>query len=84
MMLWLEIIAFTFLILAVLAGLWRLYAGPTIPDRVVAADTLAIITTAGLVWLAHKLGNGVYLDIALVYGILSFVVVVVVAKIIEN
>ncbi len=79
-----EIVAFLFVGLALIAGLWRLYLGPTIPDRVVASDTLAVITTAALVWLADKLDNSVYLDIALVYGILSFVGVVVVARVLEG
>lgn len=79
-----ETLAFIFAGLALIAGLWRLYVGPTVPDRVVASDTLAVITTAALVWLAHKLDNSVYLDIALVYGILSFVGVVVIARVMEG
>ena len=54
------------------------------PDRVVAADTLAVITTAGLAWLAAVLGSALYLDIALVYGALAFVGVVAVARAIEK
>lgn len=83
-MIFLQIVAFTLVTIALLLGIVRLYLGPTVPDRVVAADTLAVITTAGLVWIASRLENPIYLDIALIYGILSFVGVVAVARVIEG
>lgn len=68
---------------ASILALVRLALGPTIPDRVIAADTLAVITTAALVWLAAALDSALYLDIALVYGALAFVGVVAIARVIE-
>lgn len=65
-------------------SLLRLFLGPTTPDRVVAADTLTVITTAGLVGLASWLDNPVYLDVALIYGTLAFVGTVAVARAIEG
>ena len=62
----------------------RLFLGPTAADRVVAADTLAVITTAGLVGLASWFDNPVYLDVALVYGTLAFVGTVAMARAIEG
>ena len=41
----LEMVTAVLLVLAVLLGLLRLLIGPAAPDRVVAADTLAMITT---------------------------------------
>ncbi|MEK8019067.1 MAG: monovalent cation/H+ antiporter complex subunit F [Candidatus Parabeggiatoa sp.] len=82
--LYLEIFGLILIVAALLLGLWRLFKGPTVPDRVVAADTLAIIVTAGLVWLASQLDNPIYLDIALVYGVLAFVAVVAIARAIEG
>lgn len=84
LVLYLEIAAFILISCALLLGLWRLFRGTTVPDRVVAADTLAVITTAGLVWLASKFDNPIYLDIALVYGALAFVAVVAIARAIEG
>jgi len=80
----LEILAFILICGALLLGMWRLFKGATVPDRVVAADTLAVITIAGLVWLASEFGNPIYLDIALVYGALAFVAVVAIARAIEG
>jgi len=80
----LETIALAMLGLAVLLGLLRLALGPTTPDRVVAADTLSVITTSGLVLLAALLASPLYLDVALIYGTLAFVGVVAIARAIEG
>lgn len=69
---------------AVVLTLVRLGWGPTTADRVVAVDTLAVITTAGLAWLALALDSSLYLDVALIYGLLSFVGVVALARILEK
>lgn len=80
----LHIVAFCLLGIGLLLALVRFALGPTAPDRIVAADTLSILITAGLVWLAHLLDNGIYLSIALVYGALSFVGTVALARAIEG
>jgi multisubunit Na+/H+ antiporter MnhF subunit len=79
-----ETIALVMLGGAVLLSLLRLLLGPTAPDRVVAADTLAVMTTSGLVVLAALLGSPLYLDVALIYGTLAFVGVVAIARAIEG
>ena len=48
----LEIIAFALIGAALLLGLVRLLLGPGAADRIVAADTLSVITTAGLTGIA--------------------------------
>lgn len=80
----LEILAAILVGLALLLGFIRLLIGPTAPDRVVSADTLSVIVTAGLVMVAAWLGNALYLDVALVYGALAFVGIVAIARAIEG
>lgn len=80
----LEIAALALLGLSLMFGLIRLVIGPSAPDRVVASDTLSVITTICLVGLALVLGNPLYLDIALVYGVLAFVAIVAIARAIEG
>ena len=80
----LETIALAMLGLAVLLSLLRLLLGPAAPDRVVAADTLAVITTSGLAVIAALLGSPLYLDLALIYGTLAFVGTVAIARAIEG
>ena len=79
----LQLIAVLLLATGILLSTVRLFLGPTVPDRVVAADTLAVITTAGLVGLAGVFDNPVYLDVALVYGVLAFVGTVAIARALE-
>lgn len=67
-----------------LLSLLRLWLGPYAPDRIVAADTLSVIATAGIVLLALLLDSSLYLDVALVYGVLAFVGVVALARAIET
>jgi multicomponent Na+:H+ antiporter subunit F len=80
----LEILAFALFSVALLLGLVRFALGPATPDRLVAADTLSVITTAGLAGVAVLLDSPLYLDVALVYGVLSFVGVVALARAIEG
>lgn len=80
----LELIAGAVLGLALLLGLLRLALGPHSPDRIVAADTLSVITTTALAGLAAFLQSPLYLDVALIYGVLAFVGVVAIARAIEG
>ncbi|EGV18937.1 monovalent cation/H+ antiporter complex subunit F [Thiocapsa marina] len=80
----LEILAAVLLAAALLIALLRLVTGPSAPDRVVAADTLTVITTIAIVGLALLFANPLYLDVALVFGVLAFVGVVALARAIEG
>jgi multisubunit Na+/H+ antiporter MnhF subunit len=80
----LQLLAVLLLAVAVACVVIRLLLGPTPLDRVVAADTLAVITTAGIAALAAVFDNPVYLDVALVYGTLAFVGTVAIARAIEG
>ncbi len=70
--------------LAIFLGLIRMMAGPTNPDRLVAADTLTVITTVALTGFAALFASPLYLDVALIYGVLSFVGMVALARAIEG
>lgn len=70
--------------LAILLCLLRMLKGPTAPDRAVAVDTMATITTALLVLLGSFFERSVYLDVALVYAVLTFVGLVAIARFLEK
>ena len=80
----LEMIATLLMVLAVLMGLLRMLLGPAAPDRIVAADTLGMITTIALVGFALWFDSALYLDVALIYATLAFVGVVALARAIEG
>jgi multicomponent Na+:H+ antiporter subunit F len=69
---------------AFLLALFRFLKGPTAADRVVAFDVLTIISITGIVLLALIGERAIYLDVALVYALLSFLGVIVVARYIER
>ena len=69
---------------AFLCALWRFFTGPAAPDRVVAFDVLTIVSVTGIVLAALAAGRGIYLDVALVYALLSFLGVIAVARYLER
>ena len=69
---------------SIVFGIVRLVKGPDTVDRVVAIDLLTIVTIALIALLAHTAGRYIYLDVALVYGLLSFLGVLAVARYLER
>ncbi len=62
----------------------RFVKGPTAGDRVVALDTLTIIIVSGLVLLSYVFDRFIYMDVALVYAVLGFIGVIVIARYLEG
>ena len=70
--------------LAFVLAFYRFVAGPRAVDRVVAFDVLTIISVTGIVIAALAAERAVYLDVALVYALLSFLGVIVAARFLEG
>ncbi len=62
----------------------RLVIGPSSFDRVLSLDIINIIVTGTLVFVGFIFNNELYLDIAIVYAILSFIETVVFARYLEG
>ena len=62
----------------------RMILGPTAADRTVALDGMTIITISLIVYLAYYLNRIIYLDVAIVYALMSFIGVVAVARYLER
>jgi multicomponent Na+:H+ antiporter subunit F len=77
-------IAFVLIFFSIVFGIIRLVIGPDTVDRVVAVDLLTIIAIAVIALLAHIANRYIYLDVALVYGLLSFLGVLAVARYLEK
>ena len=69
---------------AFLLALWRFIKGPTAADRVVAFDVLTVVSITIIALAALAEGRGIYLDVALVYALLSFLGVIAVARYLEG
>lgn len=62
----------------------RMAKGPTAADRAIAMDTATTVTVALLVLLGFVFDRYVYLDVALVYSIISFVGLIAIARFLEK
>ena len=59
---------------------WRLLIGPTLPDRILALDTLYINSIALIMLFGIHAGTGLYFEAALLIALIGFVSTVAVAK----
>lgn len=77
-------IAAILIFFAILFAVIRLVLGRTLIDRIVAIDTLTVISLSLIALYAHISGRFAYIDVALVYGLLSFLAVLALARFLEK
>lgn len=77
-------IAAVIMLISLVMAMIRLLLGPTTADRAVALDAMTIIALSLIGWIALMSGRVIYLDVALVYGLISFVGVVAIARYVER
>jgi multicomponent Na+:H+ antiporter subunit F len=77
-------IAGVLIFFSIVFGVLRLILGRTVVDRVVAIDMLTVVSISLIALYAHLSGRFVYIDVALVYGLLSFLAVLAVARFLEK
>jgi len=58
----------------------RLVLGPTAPDRVIALDTVNTLVIASMILFGVVFKEIIFVDVAIVYGLLSFVSTLYIAK----
>jgi len=78
------ILAGALLFFAIAFAVLRLILGNTVVDRIAAVDLLTVISISMIALYAHIAGRFIYLDVALVYGVLSFLAVVATARYLER
>ncbi len=62
----------------------RILLGPTVPDRVVGVDTLNTLVVAGMVLLGAAYDRTIYIDIAIVYALLSYIGTLAIARYLQG
>jgi len=72
------------LVLAIIICLIRVIKGPTAPDRIVGLDTINTIVIVGMVIFGFISGSVIYIDVAIVYALLSFISTLFIAKYLEG
>ena len=65
-----------FLLLNLVAGMWRILRGPTAADRMLAAQLFGTTAVASLLLLAQASGSSRLRDVALVFALLAAVTAV--------
>jgi len=65
-----------FLLLNLAAGMWRVLRGPTVADRMLAAQLFGTTSVAILLLLAQGIDNATLRDVALVFALLATVTAV--------
>ncbi|MEG6522290.1 Na(+)/H(+) antiporter subunit F1 [Desulfotomaculum sp. 1211_IL3151] len=76
--------ALFFLSVSISVGLYRVIKGPSLPDRVVALDTIGINIIAGVAIFSILLNTSAFFDVILLIGILSFIGTISLSKFIER
>ena len=72
------------LLLCVVIALVRVIKGPTAPDRVVGLDTINTIVIVSMVIFGLAAGSVIYIDVAIVYALLSYISTLFIAKYLEG
>ena len=72
------------LLLAAIFAIVRVIKGPTAPDRVVGLDTINTIVIISMVVFGIATSSVIYIDVAIVYALLSFISTLFIAKYLEG
>jgi multicomponent K+:H+ antiporter subunit F len=74
------VIAFVFMTLAQLLNLYRLFKGPSLPDRILALDTMYINALALFILLGIFFDTTTYFEAALIIAVMGFISTVATSK----
>ena len=83
-MIYIFYITLVLLALGMTFSIIRFVKGPTAGDRTVALDTMTTLMVAGLFVLGAVFNRIIYVDVALIYGVLGFIGVIVIARYLEG
>lgn len=73
-------LALGMLTLALLLSVARLLRGPTLPDRILALDTMTTLAIGFISVMAIRTGVTLYLDVAIAIGLVGFLSTVALAQ----
>ena len=69
-----------FMVALMLLAMVRLVKGPTSADRVVALDAINTLVVAAMIVLGVVIHQFIFIDVAIIYALLSFVGTLYIAK----
>lgn len=59
---------------------YRVIKGPSVPDRIVAMYSIGVMFLLVLVLLSYYFERKIFIDVALIYGVLLFIDVLIMSK----
>ncbi|SDZ01316.1 multisubunit sodium/proton antiporter, MrpF subunit [Jannaschia faecimaris] len=77
-------ISFVLVMVGVILAMVRLIKGPSLPDRVVALDTMTVLIVAFCGLYALESGATAFLDVAVVLALIGFLATVALARFVER
>jgi multicomponent Na+:H+ antiporter subunit F len=81
---WMTMVTLPLLVLGVVLAFIRLLRGPSLPDRVIALDILSVFGIGIIVAYAIATGQPVFIDVASVLALVSFLGTVAFAAYVER
>lgn len=78
------LVVFLALLLCSIMAMIRVIRGPTAPDRIVGLDTINTIVIVLMVVFGTAFNEVIYIDVAIVYALLSFISTLFIAKYLEG
>ncbi len=67
------LMAFILLLLSMIISLFRLIAGPTVYDRIVALDLIASIVMGFIIMYSVTVNKALYFDVVIIISLISFI-----------
>ena len=71
-------------LLSLLLTMIRFIKGPSSVDRTISLDVMTVASVGLIALIAHYTGRYIYLDVALIYGLISFLGILVIARYLEK
>lgn len=72
------------LAVCVVVAMIRIILGPTAPDRLVGLDTINTLVIVSMILFGVAFEEFIYIDVAIVYAVLSFISTLFIAKYLEG
>jgi multicomponent Na+:H+ antiporter subunit F len=72
------------MLLSMILSLYRFFKAGSLVDRVIAFDIMNIISVSLIATITLFSGRTIYIDVALIYGLLSFLGVIIIARYLEK
>jgi len=68
------------IVLSAILTFYRVIKGPSVPDRIIAMNSIGVMFLLVLVLLSYYFERKIFIDVALVYGVFLFIDVLIMAK----